>query len=347
MASPLDILDAPPTDPFADTIVIPVADIERRRLTPERRAAPVGIAPVREPSLRSRPLRLTAMIVGGLAGAAAVTALVLWLVHLVTSPAAQHLPIAVRASTPATSRPPAATTPANSPTAAPPANNAQHAALQWVVAQLPSSSPVFSDAATAGLLGQAGRAAVQSRPQSWRSADWVLATPQLRRLAGSVKRVHKALASAVPVAIFGSGPTRVEIGRLLPGGRRAAVRAMAADADVRRTAELQLLRNRRVHIDAAARRAFATGAVDLRAATLLAVVSRSSDVTVTAVSIDPAEHAAELPARRLVLAFANDLALPDALAVLPPPYRPSLIQGSNQRCRVTWAVQIPPLPSVH
>jgi hypothetical protein len=219
-------------------------------------------------------------------------------------------------------------------------------AASWVVEDLPSSAPVFTDQATARRLLDAGRAAVQTDPSAWRSADYVLDTPPLRAEARSSKELRAALASEVPAARFGSGNGRVIVARLLPGGSADAFAAVRSDAADRAAADAELLRNGRVRIAQQARSAFRSGAVDLRAATLIAMVAQSQDVRVMGVARVPAEDAAGLPIRRLSLSFRNRSALADALAVLPAGYRPESVTGSSV-VRVTWAVQLPPLLSVH
>jgi hypothetical protein len=216
-----------------------------------------------------------------------------------------------------------------------------------VVGNLPSSAPVLTDVATAQLLFRAGHAAVQSDPAAWRSADYVIETPRLREQARSSGPARSALDSAVPVATFGSGSRAGVVARLLADGKSAALAEAAADAKDRATGEGQLLTNRRVHIASEARQVFASGAVDLRAATLLALIAHASDVTVVAVDRVAAEDAAGLPVRRLSLSLADPAALPDALAMLPAAYRPSVVAGSSVRCRVVWPVQMPPFSSVH
>jgi hypothetical protein len=201
---------------------------------------------------------------------------------------------------------------------------------------------VLTDEATAQRLLGAGRAAVQTDPAAWRSADYVVETPRLRAEASTSSPLRAALDSEAPVAKFGRGGDQVVVARLLPDGQTAE-----ADVTDRRTAGSQLLQNPHVQISAAARGAFASGVVDLRAATLLALMAQNGDVTVRAVERVPAEDAAGLPVRQLVLSFADPSAVADVLARLPASYRPSAVTGSNTSCRLTWPVQVPPLTSVH
>jgi hypothetical protein len=220
-------------------------------------------------------------------------------------------------------------------------------AVSWLVSDLSSSAPVLTDEVTARRLLRAGRAAVQSDVAAWRSADYALETPQLRAEARSDSALGAALTTAVPVARFGGRADRLIVARLLPGKEAAAAAALKADARDRRTAESQLLRNGRVHIARDARGAFASGAVDLRAATLVALMARSADVTVLAIRRARAEDAAGLPVRRLSLSAGNRSALADGLAMLPPRYRPFSVAGSSVEWRLSWPVRIPPLPLLH
>jgi hypothetical protein len=220
------------------------------------------------------------------------------------------------------------------------------AAVEWAVSQLPSSSPVFCDAATAQLLTRVGHPAVPVSVWSWRRAGWTIITPGLRDEAPDSTPVTSALAATIPVAVFGGGSDRVVIARLVPGRTSAVAAAVAADARERRNAAAALLRNGHVRIAEAARAAFTAGSVDFRADTLLAAIASNSShgsATVVQVQTDAAEQATGLPARRLEIAFPDQSTLSDALASLPARFRPYLVQGTNRLAQLTWRVRIPPV----
>jgi hypothetical protein len=211
---------------------------------------------------------------------------------------------------------------------------------------LPSSSPVFCDAATAQLLTRVGHPAVQVSVWSWRRAGWTIITPGLRDEAPDSTPVTSALAATIPVAVFGGGSDRVVIARLVPGRTSAVAAAVAADARERRNAAAALLHNGHVRIAEAARAAFTAGSVDFRADTLLAAIASNSShgsATVVQVQTDAAEQATGLPARRLEIAFPDQSTLSDALASLSARFRPYLVQGTNRLAQLTWRVRIPPV----
>jgi hypothetical protein len=139
---------------------------------------------------------------------------------------------------------------------------------------------------------------------------------------------------------------RTVVARLLPVGKAAALADVAHDARARRQADAELLSNSSVHIARRARAAFASGSVDLRAATLLALMAQVGDVKVVSVGRVAAESAAGLPVRRISLALPDRSALPQTLAMLPATYRPTSVLASAVVCRLTWPVQMPPFRSV-
>jgi hypothetical protein len=149
------------------------------------------------------------------------------------------------------------------------------------------------------------------------------------------------------MAVFGNGHDRVEVAVVLHGSRDAARVAQAVEMKDRRVADAELLRNPRVHVSARSRAVFATGRLDLRAAALLALTAGAGDVSVQAVPTQPAEDAAGLPARRLVLSLRSFGNLRNALASLPASYRPAAVERTGRRIRLAWPVRIPPVRVLH
>ena len=101
-------------------------------------------------------------------------------------------------------------------------------------------------------------------------SDLVVATAAVRgqfgaRLAG--------VYAPVTLASFGSGTARIDVRAVAPDGAAAYWAALAADVRARASAGAQLLRNRSIHVSAAARSALADGEVDPRLLVTLAALA--------------------------------------------------------------------------
>src|SRR6266566_3775975 len=101
-------------------------------------------------------------------------------------------------------------------------------------------------------------------------SDLVVATAAVRgqfgaRLAG--------VYAPVTLASFGSGTARIDVRVVAPDGAAAYWAALAADVRARASAGAQLLRNRSIHVSAAARSALADGEVDPRLLVALATLA--------------------------------------------------------------------------
>jgi hypothetical protein len=215
-----------------------------------------------------------------------------------------------------------------------------------VIQQLPTGSAVLADAATADALRQAGRAQVRQSLGNWRHYHYIVISSRWRSAAHHNRTVSSVLSATKPMAIFGNGRDRVEVAVVL-GGSGDAARLAQVEMKDRRVADAELLRNPRVHVSARSRAVFATGRLDLRAAALLALTAGAGDVTVQAVPTQPAEDAAGLPARRLVLSLRSFGNLRNALASLPASYRPAAVERTGRRIRLAWPVRIPPVRVLH
>jgi hypothetical protein len=181
---------------------------------------------------------------------------------------------------------------------------------------------------------RAGNATVDNR--STTRAAYLLATPALRDLARRDARLSTRLAASVPVAVFGTGSSRVELRQAAPSGARALTRERRAERADRVQAGRELLQNRRVVVDGVVRRTLAEGGLDLRAETLLALFATRATVRVVAVEPDPRTAATGLPARSLVVALPRAAAL-SMIATMPTDYAPTVVvQGRDGQTHLTW-----------
>jgi hypothetical protein len=150
----------------------------------------------------------------------------------------------------------------------------QRAAV-WVAGQASPDAIVACDPAMCAALEAHGVAAgrllaltpARSDPLG---SDLVVATAAVRgqfgaRLAG--------VYAPVTLASFGSGTARIDVRVVAPDGAAAYWTALAADVRARASAGAQLLRNRSIHVSAAARSALADGEVDPRLLVALATLA--------------------------------------------------------------------------
>jgi hypothetical protein len=213
------------------------------------------------------------------------------------------------------------------------------------VRNVPRSASVLADRAVGRVLRRRGYLDVL--PVDFGPRDgmptFAIASPALRAAAVDNVRVRRALAGSAPVARFGSGAHAIVIRRRVGGGAGAVARARAADLRARRRVEQRLLANRALTAAPAVRRLLRDGSLDMRCATALGLLARRGPVRLLAVRVDPAERAAGLPARVVVIrAHAADATA--VLGMLSLPYHPASVrQLPDGAQRWTWPVRAVPV----
>jgi len=216
----------------------------------------------------------------------------------------------------------------------------------WIRANVPQAARMRTDSTVASdlLLSGYRAAAVFTSVDSQDAAESLLVTtPEIRdhtkkSLADAASRI-----TPLPVASFGTGSGRVEIALLVDGNAASLPDRLARDANERRTADKALLDNPRVRTDPALRPWLADGRLDLRAATVVALLASRTDVHLTRVTLDRAEAALARPARTLRLSMTDPAALAAVLQALPVTYAPahvSTLPGSARQ--LTWSVGLAP-----
>lgn len=169
--------------------------------------------------------------------------------------------------------------------------------------------------------------------------DWVLATPTLRNDAGNG---GGAISDSYPVAVFGTGSSRVEVRRsgLEPAqAREAEQRARAGVGEA-------LLDSGRVEADEPTRQLLAAGRVDPRILATLAGLISGGPVRVVGLPALPGEEAAGQPRRQLVLATTpapptSRDGYRDYFGVQQDPYRPVSMSDSATEFRVLYPPAAP------
>jgi hypothetical protein len=254
----------------------PLEDRIRRALRGEAGDIPPGTAPpLRLPARRRRFLSLA--YGGGERQEAPAAAWRGWLAPV----AAAVVVAAVIAGGLALSR----ALPAGRPASDPPAVGAAfNEAAAWTGAQVSRSARVSCDpqmcqALAAQHIPPADLDVQKPGAANPLRSDVIVATPLVRREFGA--RLSSVYAP-VTLASFGSGPTRVDIRLIAPGGAAAYRSALRADMQSRKAAGRQLSDNKLVMMSAVARRQLLAGQVDSRLLTLLMGVATSYPVTVVA-----------------------------------------------------------------
>jgi len=165
-----------------------------------------------------------------------------------------------------------------------PASAADAQAAAWVAAYVGGGNAVACDVTVCGMLRARGfptaaLVVVQSSVAQVEGANVVVVTDFLR---GKIGPLLDGFTAAEPLAVFSTDTSTVEVFPVALSGPSAYTAQLAADRAVRKDAGLQLLRNKRITVTAAARTALADGEVDIRVCTLLATLGGSHDVVVEA-----------------------------------------------------------------
>jgi hypothetical protein len=211
---------------------------------------------------------------------------------------------------------------------------ARQRAAAWVAGQASPDAIVACDPAMCAALQAhgvpAGRLLVLTLARADPlGSDLVVATAAVRgRFAARLAGVY----APVTLASFGSGAARVQVRAVAPDGATAYWAALAADARARAAAGVQLLRDRRVHVSAAARAVLAAGEVDPRLLVVLAALAGLHPLDITGFGRPSPGASAGVPLRSADIAGAappgrgTPVSLQSLMTILRaqrPPYRPS------------------------
>ncbi|MDQ2750989.1 MAG: hypothetical protein M3Y44_15890 [Actinomycetota bacterium] len=226
------------------------------------------------------------------------------------------------------------------------------AAASWAARELSHDSKIVADPAMHATLAADRFIHVQTpAPSSSGTAlafDYIVSTAALRATAKAGNPIYRALSSSVPIAVFGSGGDQIVVRQVstAPSAGIAVRRSIASDS--RRTAERQLLTNPAIRADGPARAALRAGQLDLRAATVLALMANSSHVDIVSVNVDEPERAAGLPARSVDVrtdADAGSQVFPSTLPSLYQPITDRLLPDGTHR--LVWAIDPEPAPALN
>jgi hypothetical protein len=222
-------------------------------------------------------------------------------------------------------------------------------AESWIQANLARETPLSADPRVALDLGVYGFTAAHAvevngrGTQSWDTDEFIVSTPTIREVVSRSLAQAAARTSTAPAAVFGRAADRVEVCMIVHASASNLDEHLASDARDRAAAGRALMRNPRVMLDAALRRQISRGELDLRAATVLALLAARTDVHITEIVTDRSEAAAGRPARMLTLTLRNADALATTLQTLPAAYAPAAVGKAGAATRLEWSVGLAPM----
>jgi hypothetical protein len=222
-------------------------------------------------------------------------------------------------------------------------------AESWIQANLARGTPLRADPRVAFDLGIYGFTAAHvieadgRGTQSWYTDEFIVSTPTIREIVSRSLERAAARTSTAPVAVFGRAADRVEVRIIVHASASNLDEYLASDARDRAAAGGALMRNPRVTLNAALRRPLGSGELDLRAATVLALLAARTDVHITKIMTDESESAAGRPARTLSLTLRDADALATTLHALPGAYAPAGVSKAGAATRLEWSVGLAPM----
>jgi hypothetical protein len=219
---------------------------------------------------------------------------------------------------------------------------ARRLAEAWIRGNVPRATALRADSVVAADLISAGYRTAGPSVSIDTAGAFLVTTPDDRDharqdLARAADRV-----SSVPVAAFGGGAQRVEVAVLVESSASSLRARLTQQAAERLTADRALLANPRLTVAGTDRPWLTAGRLDMRAATALALLAAQTDVRVVRIALDPAEAAAQRPARTLAVSMTDPAALSDVLRGLTSPYAPTRVSATHGGWQLTWPVGLAP-----
>lgn len=242
----------------------------------------------------------------------------------------------------ASRRAPAATLPAPSlPVSTPTLALAGPAA--WMSQELPHTAGVLATDPVKSQLAQAGFGkVVDAAGLAPGQVQFLVSNAALRANAKRDAVIAQLLAYSAPIAVFGTGADEIVVRQTTSTPDAIRIVHHASGVRQRAAQERQLLENRALRFNADGALILRAGALDLRAASVLALLADATPLQVQIV-VDPAERAAGLPARRLLIQSSAPEKVHAVLAALPASYRLATDQRiANGAERLIWPIDPDP-----
>ena len=182
-------------------------------------------------------------------------------------------------------------------------------------------------------------------------ADYTYAilTPRLRSMSALTgSRLATLIAQAIPIAQFGNGVQAVTVLQVQPESPQELSARFAADLRARGLAGGALAVNRHVSANPALLQSLRAGALDLRAATVIAMLADAGPVRLQEFRIDPAATAVGRTVRQLRLTVGEPSTISSLLSALPAAYRPmSTTQNSDHSVNMRWTPAVAPITPIN
>lgn len=321
------------------------------------RSAPSAGAPARGTRVPASPHRRTTML-AGFAAVAAVVAVLVVLALFFARPSdhksananarTTSTGSAAQASNTTSSSPPSATD-TSSPSSSSSASSTRSLPAQtqlgrWAKANLSPAAIIVADARAAKTLRGAGFGNVirdTSTSTDWRTVSYLIRT----RVGAHPSAFRSQLAAAAaPLALFGHGTSEITVSEVHPDLGTGLAAKVEADQLIRRQAGSELVQNPSITFSANAKATVRAGQLDIRAASFLVQLARTTRVYVIDVSCDASESRAGRPCRTIVVSTGDMNMLQQTLSAAALTYKPISVQTiDHDAVRLQW---IPAIVSI-
>ena len=250
---------------------------------------------------------------------------------------------ATTASSPSTD-----TTPAGPSTPTSPARTSDGSAVpaqtslgRWARTNLSTKTVIAADAAAAKTLkgaGFTGVVSVDSTTVDWRTVAFLIRNRNVGH--PSALRTKLAAASA-PLAYFGTGSNEVTVSQVYPDLGSDLPAALAHNATLGAQAAVEIRQNPNIRFSKAALQSLRTDGLDLRPASVLVMLAKSSAVYVVDIVNDPAEKRAGRPSRTIVISTGDLNMVQQTLSNTGLEYRPAKVVVIDQN-----AIELQWIPAI-
>lgn len=202
----------------------------------------------------------------------------------------------------------------------------RHDAIKWMQANLYPTDSIAADTPTAVELGRYGFRNVHAVDGAHRIAARVQFVAAAGNPSAAATTLHALLAKSIPVATFGSGADATTVSEVQSADAKALARMLSKNRTARLAAGRQLSLNSRLTVAPAVRPVIKKGSLDLRAETLLALLTQNGDVRLDAAPQDAAERHADVPIRIVVVTVKDVKKARTTIAGLPAGYHAESMQ---------------------
>ena len=231
---------------------------------------------------------------------------------------------------------------ASSPKASAPPTGDQEGRTQlitWSIQNLARNSVIVADRATATRLQSAGFGNAHNDSDGTDlSSDKVNYLMSVPGSDNSSPIRSQCARGAIQVAAFGASATPTTVALVSADDQAQIAALQSANAAGRKQAGRQLSANPNFTSNLGPEGQLISGRLDLRAETVLALLTQQTRVTLTSTTADPAEAKAGLPVRTITIHVSDPSQVTATLDELPATYKPT---GVDQSADGTFDLQWP------